>query len=110
MKSENFVLFVILFVLIIGAVCLIEFSNETTMEHTVFKIDKVEKTTGSSDGFTTVVYYLVSTSEGAYQIKTSGINAAPQCARIQKDSTYTMTTRGLRIPLLGFYPKIIDVE
>ena len=110
MESRKIIIYLFILGVILLIISGIEFSDEKTCRHTVYSIDKVEKTTGSSDGFTTVVYYLVSTSEGAYQIKTSGINAAPQCARIQKDSTYTMTTRGLRIPILGFYPKIIDVE
>ena len=88
----------------------INFSNETTQTHTILSIDKVEATNGDSDGFHTTVYYQVSTDKGAYKITTEGFNAAPECAGIKKDSTYVLTTRGVRASFFGYYPCIIRVK
>ena len=96
--------------LAIGLIFGVDLANETTQEHKVYSVDMVRETQGDSDGFYTVVYYQVSTDKGAYRIETIGINAAPQCAGIKKDSTYTLTTRGMSIPFFGIYPNIIDVK
>lgn len=88
----------------------VNFINETTQQHKILSIDKIEATEGNSEGFKTRVYYQVSTDKGAYHISTAGINAAPQCAGIKKDSVYTLTTRGVNIPIIGVYPCIIDVK
>lgn len=109
-KNYRIVLWCFVFIAIIGFIYLCRFYNETTQEHKVYSIDKVENTTGDSDGFTTVVYYIVTTDKGAYKVVMDGFNAAPQCARVQKDSTYILTTRGIKIPLLGIYPNIIAVR
>jgi hypothetical protein len=94
----------------IGGVLAVDLANEKTQTHKVLSIDMVKETQGDSDGFYTTVYYQVSTDKGAYRIEMSGINAAPECAGIKKDSTYTMTTRGISFPFLGIYPNIIKVR
>lgn len=109
-ESSGCLLYVIAFVVILGISALCSYSNEKSQMHKVFSIDKVEKTTGDSDGFTTEVYYLVTTDKGAYHISTHGFNAAPNCAGIKKDSTYYITTRGINCPFLGIYPNIISVR
>ncbi len=96
--------------LIIGAMFATEFANEKTQMHTILSNEKVEKVHGDEEGFTTEVYYLVTTNKGAYKVVMDGINAAPRCAGVKKDSTYKLTTRGLEIPFFGIYPKIIKVE
>lgn len=103
-------LWCVLCIVIVGLIYLCRFYNETTQEHKVYSIDKVENTTGDSEGFTTEVYYFVTTDKGAYKIVMDGFNAAPHCARIQKDSSYLITTRGIKIPFLGIYPNIIEVK
>lgn len=102
---------VIVFVtaLLFSAVML-NFVNEKEQIHTIRSVDKVEATEGDADGFTTRVYYFVYTDKGAYHIRTAGINAAPQCAGIKADSTYTLVTRGINYPFLGVYPCIIEVK
>lgn len=109
-KNYRIALWCFVFIAIISLIYLCRFYNETTQEHKVYSIDKVENTTGDSDGFTTVVYYIVTTDKGVYKVVMDGFNAAPQCARVQKDSTYMLTTRGIKIPLLGIYPNIIAVR
>lgn len=89
---------------------LLNFVNETAQSHTIQSIEKIEATEGNSDGFHTRVYYFVYTDKGAYHIRTAGFNSAPQCAGIQKDSTYTLVTRGINIPFFGVYPCIIRVQ
>lgn len=101
--------YVICIVVIILSVVL-DFVGETTQTHTIQSTDKVEATEGNSNGFRTRVYYIVTTDKGIYHIRTSWINAAPQCAGIKCDSTYILTTRGVSIPLLGMYPCIIDAK
>ncbi len=83
---------------------------DTTQEHKILSIDKVENLNGDHDGFSTDVYYIVSTDKGAYHIRTTGINAAPECIGLLVDSTYLLRTRGVSIPLLGIYPCIIKKQ
>lgn len=104
------VLFILIAIALIAAGIYANFINETTQQHKILSIDKIEATEGNSEGFKTRVYYQVSTDKGAYHIRTAGINAAPQCAGIKKDSVYTLTTRGVNIPIIGVYPCIIDVK
>ena len=89
---------------------LANFVNEKTQRHTVLSVDKIESTEGNSENFQTLVYYIVSTDRGAYHVRTKGLNAAPECAGIKKDSTYLLTTRGISVPFLGIYGCIIKVQ
>lgn len=107
MKKVIFILTVIAFV---SVGIYVNFINETTQQHKILSIDKIEATEGNSEGFKTRVYYQVSTDKGAYHIRTDGINAAPQCVSIKKDSVYILTTRGVNIPIIGVYSCIIDVK
>ena len=102
--------FIVVFLLVVGAICATDLLNRQVQRHTILTMDKVESREGSSDGFSTYVYYIVATDKGAYRVETKGLNAAPQCTGLKQDSTYLLTTRGLSIPLLGIYPNIIDVE
>lgn len=88
----------------------INFRNTQVQEHTICSIDKVEKVEGDQDHFSTSVYYLVTTDKGAYKVKDRGFNAAPQCAALQKDSTYILTTRGTSIPFFNMYENIINYQ
>lgn len=90
-------------------VCAFAFSmiNKRTEEQTVLSIDKVENTSGDSNGFSTEVYYIVTTDKGVYRIETTGFNAHPECAGMKKDSTYMITTRGVNVPYLGMYQSVI---
>jgi len=104
------VLYCVLAIVIALLIYWFNFSNETTQEHIVYSIDKVEKTVGDSDGFTTEVYYIMTTDKGAYEIVMNGFNSSLQSARVQKDSTYIITTRGVSVPFLGIYSKVISVK
>ena len=101
---------VLLIVCIIAISSMLKFVGEQTMRHTIMSIDKVEKTSGDKDGFTTNVYYIVTTDKGIYHIETSGFNAHPECAGMQKDSTYLLTTRGFNFPFMGMYPSVIHYQ
>jgi len=103
-------LFLILGAIIMGISFACSHVNENTQTHKILSIDKVEKVHGDSEGFSTEVYYVVSTDKGAYRISMEGWNAAPNCAGIKKDSTYYLTTRGVNFPFLGMYPSIISVR
>lgn len=102
-------LYIPIIVFFIGICVCANFLNKTTQQHKVLSIDKIEATEGDSEGLHTRVYYQVSTDKGAYHIRTEGLNAAPQCAGIKKDSTYTLVTRGINVPILGVYPCIIEI-
>ena len=101
---------ILLCVTLIGLGIYANFFNRTTQQHTILSIDKIEATEGDSDGFRTRVYYQVSTDKGAYHIRTTGLNAAPQCVGIKKDSTYTLITQGISIPIIGVYPCIVEIK
>ena len=90
-------------------VCAFAFSmiNKHTEEQTVLSIDKVENTSGDNNGFSTKVYYIVTTDKGIYHIETTGFNAHPECAGMKKDSTYMITTRGVNVPFIGMYQSVI---
>lgn len=81
--------------------------NKHTEEQTVLSIDKVENTSGDNNGFSTKVYYIVTTDKGIYHIETTGFNAHPECAGMKKDSTYMITTRGVNVPFIGMYQSVI---
>lgn len=110
MRNPDFIFYCILIAIAMGIGVICKYTNSNTQEHTILSIDKVEKTKSTSDGFTTELYYMVTTNRGAYKIVTSGFNASPQCAGIQKDSTYILTTRGINIPFFDMYPNIIRVQ
>ena len=103
-------LFAVLIAAGVGLLAFLSFTNEQTQRHTVQSIDKVENTHGSSDGFSTEVYYIVTTDKGIYRIEMSGFNAHPECAAVKKDSTYVLTTRGYNFPFLGMYSAIIHYQ
>lgn len=104
------VLFILIVIALVAVGIYANFINEITQQHKILSIDKIEATEGNSEGFKTRVYYQVSTDKGAYHIRTAGINASPKCVGIKKDSVYTLTTRGVNIPIIGVYPCIIDVK
>lgn len=108
-KEYRVVMWVIVIALIVFGYLACRFANEKTQEHLILSVDKVENTTGTSEGFSTEVYYLVTTDKGAYKVVMEGFNAAPQCAGVKKDSTYILTTRGIEFPMFGIYQNIIGV-
>lgn len=111
MKKGLRSIFLILLIIVFIAGCIsANYWNETTQIHRVLSIDKIEAVEGTSDGFNTRVYYQVSTDKGAYHIRTVGLNAAPQCSGIKKDSVYRIVTRGVNIPIIGVYPCIIEIK
>ena len=103
-------LIIILATVFIAACVCANFVNKTEQPHKVLSIDKIEAAEGNSDGFSTRVYYQVSTDKGAFNIRTYGLNAAPQCTGIKKDSTYVLITRGISAPIIGIYPCIIKIK
>ena len=109
-KDYRIALFIIIGALILGLGFGLDLVNPNTQQHKILSIDKIEKVSGDSEGFTTELYYQVATDKGSYRIETHGLNAAPQCAGIKKDSVYTLTTRGANIPFFGVYPNIIDAK
>ena len=109
-KTYRIVFWVFVIAMLIGGSLATELANRQTQVHTIRSINKVEKTHGDAESFTTEVYYLVTTDKGAYKVVMDGFNAAPQCAGVKVDSTYTLTTRGINFPFLDIYPKIIAVE
>ena len=107
----NFLICGAVLVLVTLMVYLSSFTNERTERHTIMSVDKVEKTSGNSNGYiNTDVYYIVATDRGVYHIETSGLNAHPECLAIKKDSVYLLTTRGINIPIIGAYASIVGYQ
>ncbi len=107
MKKILIIIFVATFIV---AGVFANFVDKKEQQHKILSIDKIEATEGNSDGFSTRVYYQVSTDKGAFHIRTEGLNAAPQCTGIKKDSTYVLVTRGISVPIIGVYPCIIEIK
>ena len=84
--------------------------NHDSSEHIIMSISKIENVSGNEDGFSTEVYYLVTTDKGAYRIETTGWNAHPECASIREGQTYILTTQGINAPFFGMYPAIISYQ
>lgn len=105
-----FTIGVILLLFLVASETFYEFYGEKTEQHTIQSIDKVENTTGDSDGFYTEIYYIVTTDKGIYHINTTGFNAHPECVAIKVDSTYMLTTRGMSCPFIGMYTSIIGYK
>lgn len=80
--------------------CWIGFSNEHTTTVTAYGIEKITNTHGNKDGFSTDVYYLLSTDHGTYRIGIDGIYAHPEYAKsIKPDSVMKLPLSGSRYPL-----------
>lgn len=107
----NLVLIIAIVLLAVITMYLTSFANEKTERHTIMSVDKVEKTSGNSNGYiNTDVYYIVATDKGVYHIDTEGFNAHPECLAIKKDSVYLLTTRGINIPIIGAYASIVGYQ
>lgn len=78
----------------------------------VLSIDKQVKQSGSADSFSTEIYWLVTTDNGTYHIKTDGLWACPEAVgQIKPDSTYTLTVDGFcQSSFWGIYPYIVKVD
>jgi len=110
-RTARIFMWVIVIAMSLIAILSVELANKTTQEHKIISVDKVERILSYSEGGVyTEVYYLVTTDKGAYIVAMEGFNAAPQYAGLQKDSTYIITTRGIKFPFFGIYPYIIDVK
>ncbi len=107
MKKILIIIFAVIFII---AGVFANFGDKKEQQHKILSVDKIESVEGNSDGFSTRVYYQVSTDKGAFHIRTSGLNAAPQCTGIKKDSTYVLITRGISAPIIGIYPCIIEIK
>lgn len=89
----------------------IGFSNEHTITVTAYGIEKITNTHGNKDGFSTDVYYLLSTDHGTYRIGIDGIYAHPEYAKsIKSDSVYEITAIGKSIPFMGIYPRVKELR
>lgn len=74
-------------------------------------LKKITNTHGNKDGFSTDVYYLLSTDHGTYNISIDGIFAHPEYAKsIKTDSVYVITAVGQSIPFLGIYPRVKELH
>lgn len=113
-KNTRITIQVVFVIVIALMICLSaylkNYSNPQKDTHTILRVDKVESVQGNSDGFTTDVHYMVSTDKGAYKIKTNGLNACLECTGLKEGKTYILITRGMNIPLIGWYPNIIGYE
>lgn len=106
----NLKFIVITIVIFVGGVCFFTLSNRKTLNIKVNQVDKIENTTGSKDGFTTEIYYLVYTDKGAFRINISGLVAHPELAgALKKDSIYDITVCGIEVPFAGIYRNVVDV-
>ena len=113
-KKTRIIIQIIFAIIIALLICLStylkNYSNSQKDTHKILRIDKVESVQGDNNGFTTSVYYMVSTDKGAYKIKTSGLNACLECTGLKEGETYILITRGMNIPILGMYPNIVGYE
>lgn len=113
-KSTRIIIQITIFIVVIlvigSSVLLKNYANPHTDVHKILKIDKIKSVQGDSDGFTTDVYYMVSTNKGAYKIKVHGLNACLECSGIKEGETYILKTRGMSFPLIGWYPNIVGYE
>lgn len=78
----------------------------------VLSVDKQVKTSGSADGFSTDIYWLVTTDKGTYHLRTDGLWTCPEAVgKLKPDSVYNITVDGwLSSPFLGAYPFIVKVS
>ena len=72
-KDYRIAFWVFIIALFIGGALAVELANEKTQVHTIRSNEKVEKVHGDQDGFTTEVYYLVTTDKGAYKVVMDGL-------------------------------------
>lgn len=113
-KKTRIIIQIVFVIIIALMICLSaylkNYSNPQKDTHTILRVDKVESVQGDNNGFTTSVYYMISTDKGAYKIKTNGLNACLECTGLKEGETYILITRGMNIPILGMYPNIVGYE
>lgn len=97
-------------VLIFAAAFLGFYMKEETKVVKVYSVTSQQYVGGSDDGFTTSYNYIVSTSDGAYEIKASGIFHSNSFGSLKDGETYKIHSRGYRIAIIGILPYIIDAE
>ena len=78
----------------------------------VLTIEKQVEQQGSSESFSTRIYWLVVTDNGTYNITTKGLWSCPEAlGKLKEDSTYLLTIDGFyESSILGLYPYIVKVE
>lgn len=76
----------------------------------VFSVDKMTEISGTDGNMSTTIYYLVSTSKGAYRIDIGGIFANPQLVGVVRSNrTYIVQTMWFDAPVLHEYKRITKV-
>lgn len=100
----------IVIIAVIAAVFISFYAKEETYIVTVKDVTTQQVQSGNADYFTTSYDYIVSTDNGLYEIKPSGIFASPSFGSIKAGKKYRITSRGYTVSLLGIYPRIITAE
>lgn len=109
--KANAIVILIVFAIVGAWVYWVGFANEQTFTTTAYSVEKIEKTHGSKDSFSTDVYYLLSTDNGTFKIAIDGIFAHPEYAgQVKPDSVYRLTVIGQSIPFMGIYPRVKEMH
>lgn len=98
-----------LFVLI-GIGLVLDYVHESDLTAKVISINAQQITHGDENGFSTSYRYIVTTDKGILYIKPDGLLASPQFGAVQEGKIYHFHLRGYTIPIIGFYPNIIEAE
>lgn len=76
----------------------------------VFSLDKMTELSGTDGSMNTTIYYLVSTSKGAYRIDIGGVFANPQLIGVVRpNKTYIVQTIWFDAPILHEYKRITKI-
>ena len=111
-KGLRITLNVILGCLLLGCIvgCIVaQYAHEETHDVTIRNITEQQHISGRSEdnGVSTYYTYIVSTDQGVFSIKPSGLFASSEFGSLKIGERYRIHTRGFSFQLLGMYPYII---
>lgn len=108
-KGLRITLYVILGCLVLGGI-VAQYAHEETHDVTIKNITEQQHISGGSEdnGVSTYYTYIVSTDQGVFSIKPSGLFASREFGSLKVGERYRIHTRGFSFQLFGMYPYIID--
>ena len=110
MKKLAIELMPLILAVIIGVGLVMDYTHESDLTAKVMSVNTQRITYGDKDGVNTNYRYLVTTDKGILDIKPDGLLASPQFGAVQEGKTYHFHLRGYTIPIIGFYPSIIEAR
>ena len=113
MNKIKVVIWLIVFILLIGIAYQIECGNERFVTARVFKTERITDFRGSNENRHSESYYLIFTDKGTFRVQDQLLfgkfNSSDIYGSIKEGETYIFNLTGYRLPYLSMYPNIVKV-